>query len=195
MIVSRSRMLQPQHLDLFIDNVPLTTSDAFKILAVTFQSKFTFEPHIRSVSSVIAQKLDLQRTSYKSFGDLCVSLKCFNSFILSCIVYCSPVRFSAADSHLKLFGRNLIACKFLIPDLNTGLWHHRSISSLCMLFKIYHNPTHPLYLELPSLYLPVSVIKNVVKSLSFLLVVRCSTVQYSRCFIPASTKCWNCLPQ
>ena len=25
-------------------------------------------------------------------------------------------------------------------------------------------------------------------------VVRCSTAQYSRCFIPASTKCWNDLP-
>ena len=64
MIVSRSRTLEPQHPDLFIDNVPLTTSDAFKILAVTFQSKFAFESHLHSVSSVIAQKLGLLRKSY-----------------------------------------------------------------------------------------------------------------------------------
>ena len=31
MVISRSRTLQPQHPDLFIDNVPLTTSDSIKI--------------------------------------------------------------------------------------------------------------------------------------------------------------------
>ena len=35
MIVSRSRILQPQHPDLLIDNVALTTSESFKILGVT----------------------------------------------------------------------------------------------------------------------------------------------------------------
>ena len=90
MIVSRSRTLQPQHPDLFIDDVPLTTSDSFKILGITFDSKFTFESHLRSVSSVIAQKLGLLRNSYKIFGDACVLLKCFNTFILSCFEYGNP---------------------------------------------------------------------------------------------------------
>ena len=116
MIVSRSRTLQPQHPNLFIDNVPLTTSDSFKILGVTFDSKFTFESHLRSVSSVITQKLGLLRKSFKIFGDPCVLLNCFNSFILSCFEYCSPVWFSSADSHLKLFDKNLNAFEFLIPD-------------------------------------------------------------------------------
>ena len=61
MIVSRSRTLQPQHLDLFIDNVPLTTSDSFKILGINFDTKSTSELHLRSVSSVIAQKFGLLR--------------------------------------------------------------------------------------------------------------------------------------
>ena len=195
MIVSRSRTLQPQHPDLFIDNVPLTTSDSFKILGVTFDSKFTFESHLRSVSSMIAQKLGLLRKSSKIFGDASVLVKCFNSFILSCFEYCSPVWFSAADSHLKLFDRNLNACKFLIPDLNTDLWHRRSISCLCMLFKIYHNPAHPLHSELPNLFQPVRTTRYAASSHSHSFsVVRCSTAQYSRSFIPASTRCWNDLP-
>ena len=54
---SRSRILQPQHPDLVIDNVPLTTSDSFNILKAIFGSKFTFESHLHSVSSVTASKL------------------------------------------------------------------------------------------------------------------------------------------
>ena len=87
---------------------------------------------------------------------------------------------------LKLFDRNLNTCKFLIPDLNADLWHRRSISCLCMLFKIYHNPTHPLHSELPSLFHPVRETRNVVHSHSHSFsVARCSTAQYSRCLIPA----------
>ena len=78
MIVCRSRTLQPQHPDLFIDNLHLITSDSFKILGVTFDSKFTFESHLRLVSSVIAQKFGLLSKSFKICGDPCVLLKCFN---------------------------------------------------------------------------------------------------------------------
>ena len=151
--------------------------------------------HLHSILSVFAQKLGLMTKSYKRFGDPRGLLKCFSSFILSCFEYCSPVWFSAADSHLKLFDRNLNACKFLIPDLNTDLWHRRSISCLCMLFKIYHNLAHPLHSELPSLFHPVLEARYAVLSHSHSFsVVRCSTTQYSRCFVPASTKCWNDLP-
>ena len=42
---------------------------------------------------------------------------------------------------------------------------------------------------------PVWETRNAVHSHSHSFsVVRCSTAQYSRCFIPASTKCWNDLP-
>ena len=49
MIVRRCRTFQPQLPDLFIDNVPLTTSHSFKILEITFDRKFTFESHLHSV--------------------------------------------------------------------------------------------------------------------------------------------------
>ena len=46
MIVSRSRTVYPNHRDLFINNVVLTTCGSFKILGVPFDSKFTFEQHL-----------------------------------------------------------------------------------------------------------------------------------------------------
>ena len=72
MIVSRSRTLQSQHPDHFTDNVALTTSDSFKFLGVTFDSKISFDSHVSSVSSVIAQKWFVD----KGFEDFwyCVSL-------------------------------------------------------------------------------------------------------------------------
>ena len=73
---------------------------------------------------------------------------CFNSFNLLCLEYCFPVWSSAADSHLKLLDKNLRCCKFLIPDLNISLPHRRSVSSLCMLYEIFNNPSHPLHSDL-----------------------------------------------
>ena len=123
MIVSRSRTVYPNHRDLFINNVVLTTCGSFKILGVQFDSKFTFEQHVHSISSSVAQKIGLLRKSYKIFCDPSVLRKCFNSFILPCLEYCSPAWSSAAASHLKLLDRNVRACKFLIPDLEVDLWH------------------------------------------------------------------------
>ena len=121
--------------------------------------------------------------------------KCFNSFILPCLEYCSPVWSAAADCHLKLLDKNLRACKFLIPDLNIDLWHRRSVARLCMLFKIFNNSMHPLTSELPDLYRPVRVTRNVLNSNSRSFALsRFNTVQYSRSFIPATTKLWNDLP-
>ena len=195
MIVSRSRTVFPPHPDLLVGSTSLNSCEFFKILGVTFDSKFTFERHIRSISSSVAQKIGLLRKSFRIFGDHDVLLRCFNSFILPCLEYCSPVWSSAADSDLKLLDKNLRACKFLIPNLTISLQHRRFISSLCMLNKIFHNPSHPLHSELPNLFHPRRVTRGSlsINSLSF-SPMRFHTSQYSRCFIPATTKLWNELP-
>lgn len=56
MIVSRSWTLDPPHPDLFIDNVPLTSCDSFRILGVTCD-KFSFEHHVQYVFSIVTKKL------------------------------------------------------------------------------------------------------------------------------------------
>ena len=77
-------------------------------------------------------------------------LKCFNSFILSCFKYWSPVFSfffcSSSRLHLKHVDGNLNACKLRIPELNTELRHSRWISCLCILFKVYHNP-HIVFIQ------------------------------------------------
>ena len=195
MIISRSRTVFPPHPDLLVGGTSVNSCDSFKILGVMFDTKFTFERHIRSISSSVAQKIGLLRKSFRIFGDPEVLLKCFNSFILPCLEYCSPVCSSAADSHLKLLDRNLRACKFLIPNLTISLQHRRFNSSLCMLYKIFHNPSHPVHYELPNLFRPRRVMRGSlsINSLSC-SPMRFHTSQYSRCFIPATTKLWNELP-
>ena len=137
MIISRSRNVFPPHHDLLVGSTSLNSCDFFKILGVMFDRKFTFERHIHLISSSVAQKIGLLRISFRIFGDNNALLKCFNSFILPCLEYCSPVWSSAADSHLNLLDKNLQPCKFLIPNLVNRLQHHRFISSLCMLYKIF----------------------------------------------------------
>ena len=58
-VVSRSRTLVPPHPDLLIDNVPLNSCNSFKILGVILDSKFTFEKHMQSISSSVAQKIGI----------------------------------------------------------------------------------------------------------------------------------------
>ena len=195
MIVSRSRPIFPSHPDVFVGSTPLNSCDSFKILGVMFDSKFTFERHNHSISSSVAQKTGLCRKSFRVFGDQDVLLRCFNFFILLCLEYYSSVWSRAADSHLKLLDKNLQDCKFLIPNLTISLQHCRTISSLCMLYIIFHNPSHPLQFELPNLFHPRRVTKGSVSinSLSF-SPMRFHTSQYSRCFIPAATKLWNEFP-
>ena len=110
-IAGRSWTVFPPHSDLLVGSTSLNC-EFLRIHGVMFDSKFTFERHIRSISSSLAQKISLLRKSFRIFGDHDVLLRCFNSFILLCLEYCSPVWSSAADSHLKLLDKNLRACKF-----------------------------------------------------------------------------------
>ena len=195
MIVSGSRTVFPTHPALLVGSTSLNSCDFFKVLGVMFDSKFTFERHIRSISSSVAQKIGLLRKSFRNFWGSRGLTKMFQFFYPSLFEYCSPVWSSAADSHLKLLDKNLRACKFLIPNLTISLQHRRFINSLCMLYKIFHNPSHPLDSELLNLFHPRRVMRGSfsINSLSF-SPMRFHTFQYSRCFIPATTKLWNELP-
>ena len=62
-------------------------------MGVTFDSKMTFEKHLRSVSRAASQR---------KLG-----------FVLSVLEYCSAVWCSAADTHLKLLDRAVSGARFL----------------------------------------------------------------------------------
>ena len=62
-IVSRSRTMHPQSPVLTTGGTVLKESDDLVILGVTFDSKITFEKHLRSVSRAASQRLGVLRKS------------------------------------------------------------------------------------------------------------------------------------
>ena len=69
MVVSRSRTMHPQLPPLTVIRTVLKESDDFVILVVTFDSKMTFEKHLRSVSRAASQRLSILRKSWRVFHD------------------------------------------------------------------------------------------------------------------------------
>ena len=71
-------------------------------------------------------------------------------------------------------------------------FHPRSVATVCMLYKIWCNPFHPLHAQLPQLYVPIRLTRAAVAAHDYAFEVpRCRTVQYSRSFIPWSVSLWN----
>ena len=98
---------------LTIGGTVLKESDDLVILGVTFDSKMTFEKHLRSVSRAASQRLGILRKSWRVFRDRSLLGRCFRSFVLPDLEYCSAVWCSAADTHLKLLDRAVSGAQFL----------------------------------------------------------------------------------
>ena len=81
MIVSRSHTMYPQSPPLTIGETVLKESDDLVILGVTFDSKLTFEKHLRLVSRAASQRLGILRKSWKVFHDRTLLGRCFRSFV------------------------------------------------------------------------------------------------------------------
>ena len=83
----------------------------------------------------------------------------------------------------KLLDKHVRSCEFLIPGLKADLGHRHVVSSLCMLYKIYQNPRHPLSSELPDFFQPARIARYALRenSLAF-AAVRYNTEQYKRRF-------------
>ena len=112
-IVSRSRTIHPHSPPLTIEGTVLYESDDLLILGVTFDSKMTFEKHLRSVSRAASQRLAILRKSWRLFHDRSLLLRrCFRGFVLPVLEHCSAVWCSAADTHLKLLDRAVSGARF-----------------------------------------------------------------------------------
>ena len=161
MIVSRSRAMHPQSPPLTIDGTVLKESDDLDILGMTFDSKLTFEKHLRSVSRAASQRLGILMKSRRVFHDKLLIGRCFWGFVLPVLEYCSAVWCSAADTHLKLVDRVVSGACFTAGGvLNCDLSHRRSVAVLCMLYKIRCNPKHRLCGSLSVPYVPVRVTRG-----------------------------------
>ena len=141
MRVSKSRTMHPQSFPLTIGGTVLKESDDLVILGVTFDSKITFEKHLRSVSRAASQRLGILRKSWWVFIDRSFLGRCFRGFVLPVLEYCSAVWCSAADTHLKLLDRAVSGARFLTGAVfQCDISHRRSVTVLCMLYEIRCNP-------------------------------------------------------
>ena len=68
MMVSRSPTMHPQSPLLTIGGAVLKQSDDLVIFAIVFDSKMTFEKHLRSVSRAASQTLGILRKSWRQFA-------------------------------------------------------------------------------------------------------------------------------
>ena len=91
MIVSRSPTMHPQSPPLTIGGTVLTESDHLVVLGVTFDSKLTFEKHLRLVSRAASQRLDISRKSCRVFHDRPLLERCFRGLAVPVLEYCSAV--------------------------------------------------------------------------------------------------------
>ena len=82
MIVSLSRTLHSQLPTLTISGTVLKESDDLVILGVTFDSKMTFEKHLRLVSRAASQRLGISRKFWRVYHDRSLLGDAFG--VLSC---------------------------------------------------------------------------------------------------------------
>ena len=113
MRVPRSRTMHPQSLALTIGGTVLKESDDLVILGVTFDSKITFEKHLRSVSRAASQRFGILRKSWQVFHDRLLLGISFRGFVLPVLEYCSAVWCSAADTRLRLLDLVVSGASFL----------------------------------------------------------------------------------
>ena len=83
LVASRSRTKHlMQSPPLTIGGTVLKESDGLVTLGVTFDSKMTFEKHLRSVSRAASHRLDILRKSWRVFHDRSLLVRFFR--VLSC---------------------------------------------------------------------------------------------------------------
>ena len=122
-------------------------SDDLDILGVTFDSKMTFEKHIRSVSRAAFQRLDILRKFWRVLHGKSLLERCFRGFVV--------------DTYIKLLGRFVSGARFQTMGVfECDIAHRRSVAVLCMLYKIRYNLMHHFYGALPMPYVLVSVTRG-----------------------------------
>ena len=137
-ILSTSRTMHSQSAPLIIGETVLKECDDLVILRVTFDSKMTFEKHLRSVSRAASQRLGILRKSWRVFHDRSIHGRSFWGFVLPVLGYCSAAWWSAADTHLKLLDRAVIGARFLTGCVfECDIAHCRSVAVLCMVMVLY----------------------------------------------------------
>ena len=120
---------------LTIGRTVLKESDDLVTLGATFDSKMTFEKHLRSVYRAASQRLVILRKSWRVSHDRSLLGRCFRGLVLPVFEYCSAVWCSAANTHLKLPDCAVTGARFLTGGVfECDIAHRRSVAVLCILY-------------------------------------------------------------
>ena len=116
------------------------------------------------------------------FHDRSLLERCFRGFVLHVLESCSTVWCSAADTHHRPLDRAVSGARFLTEGVfECDIAHRRSVTVLCMLYKIRCNPMHSLNDALPGSYVPVRVRSSALVAHRYTYTPpRCGTSQHRR---------------
>ena len=152
--------------------------------------------HVSGIVSHVSQRISIFKLVKCIFVQTSVLLRCYFSFVLPILEYCSPVWGSAAECHLQLLGRQVYSVAILCPDQSfLSLCHRRRVVGLSMLYKVNSNSNHCRFSELPSAFTRVRQTRPAAAAhpLEF-EVSRCRKSQFARSFLPAQVWMWNYIP-
>ena len=91
MTVSRAHTIHLQSLPLTAYGTGLNESDDLDIFGMTFDSKMTFEKHLRSVCRATSQRFGILRKSWRVFLDRLLLGRRFRGYVLPVSEYCTAV--------------------------------------------------------------------------------------------------------
>ena len=151
--------------------------------------------HVSGIVSHVSQRISIFKLVKRIFVQTSMLLRCYFSFVLPILEYCSSVWGSTAECHLQLLGRQVYSVAILCPDQRfLSLCHRRHVVGLSML-KVNSNSNHCLFSELPSAFTRVRQTRPAAAAhpLEF-EVSRCRKSQFARSFLPAQVWMWNYIP-
>ena len=77
LVDSRSRTVNPPHGDFVLYGVSICASTNLYILGLKFDSRITFEDHVRGIVSRVSQRIGILRLVKHVFVDTFVLLRCY----------------------------------------------------------------------------------------------------------------------
>ena len=139
LVVGRFRAVNPPHGDLVLCGVSICASPNLDILGVKFDSRLTLN-HLRGIVFSVSQTIGILGLVKHVFVDTSVFLRCYYTFVISILEYCSLVWGSAAECHLQLLERQVYSVARLCPDKTfLSLCHRCHVAALCMFYNVNSN--------------------------------------------------------
>ena len=119
---------------------------------------------------------------------------CFNAYVGSSLEYCSPGWMSSPECYLCLLDSIVRNAERLCDGEPCYLEYRRKVSSLYLLYKIYHRVANPRNEYLNHLATARNARASATLGELTLMFLRCLADQFSQSFLPAAILLWNIQP-